>query len=97
MSTAENRCPYCDSILSQAYFIIGGGVWCCEDKDYMEHHVAGDAIETYGVRNGNNVTVRPPKPLHCLIGGSGWHGGHGTWPKEGLFCQNCLAFVVKAR
>lgn len=81
--------------MSRAYFQIGGGVWCCEDKDFMEHHVAGD-LETFGMRRGDTMIVSPPKPLHCLIGASGVRDG-GIWPKEGLFCQDCLAFVVRPR
>ena len=44
MSTQQKSCPYCGSVMVGAYFVIGGGVWCCEDKDFMEHYVAGDGF-----------------------------------------------------
>jgi hypothetical protein len=97
MPTAQKSCPYCDSVMVEAYFIISGGVWCCEDKQYMEHHVAGD-LEKYSTRGDEGTLfVSPPSPLRCIIGSRGWRAGHGSWPKEGLLCKNCLAFVMKSR
>ena len=94
MPTEQKSCPYCGSVMSEAYFIIGGGVWCCEDKEYMECHVAGK-LEDYTTRDGDTLFVKPPSPLHCLIGSTGWKNHRVKWPKEGLFCKKCLAFVVK--
>jgi hypothetical protein len=94
MPTEQKSCPYCGSVMAEAYFIIGGGVWCCEDKEYMECHVAGE-LEKYSTAVDEcNSIVTPPSSLHCIIGSKGWHGGHEKWPKEGLFCKKCLTFVI---
>ena len=96
MSTEQKACPYCGSVMVGAYFVIGGGVWCCEDKDFMEHYVAGDLDSTpYATTSGNDTYITSPKPLHCMIGASGYRGDKGDWPKEGLLCTTCLAFVIK--
>jgi len=84
------------SVMVGAYFVIGGGVWCCEDKDFMEHYVAGDLDSTpYATTSGNDTYITSPKPLHCMIGASGYRGDKGDWPEEGLLCTTCLAFVIK--
>ena len=95
MLTSEFHCPFCKAIMTPAYFVIGGGVWCCENKDFMEHYVAGDLDSTpYATNRGNNTFITSPNPMHCIIGNSGYRGG-GHWPKEGLLCEKCLTFVIK--
>ena len=89
-------CPYCDSPLVAVHFIIGGGVWFCESKEYLTLHCTRyDALtdaDKHRLRELNKS-----HPLHCIIGGSGFRSEHATWPKEGLYCENCGAFVVRSR
>lgn len=94
MPTDQKSCPYCGAMMAESYFVVGGGVWCCEDKEFMENYVSR-TLDEYGTIVEDGLIITPPKPLHCLIGDSGYRGGHGNWPKEGLFCRECLTFVIK--
>jgi hypothetical protein len=76
-----------------AYFIIGGGVWFCESKEYLEHRLTGFPEQDAA----RMEQINRQKPMHTLIGSSGYHKGHGTWPKDGLYCEQCGTFVVKAK
>ncbi len=79
--------------MHHVYVITSGGVWFCESKEYLEYHVAGvPTAEGDRMREVNKAT-----PMHCVIGASGYNKGHGTWPKDGLYCIDCGTISVKTK
>jgi hypothetical protein len=74
----------------EVFFVIGGGVWCCESKQYMENYISGTPPSG---EQGSSKRL----PMHNVIGRRGYRGEGENWPKEGLLCENpeCLTFIVK--
>src|SRR5688572_13768904 len=85
---ANDTCPYCDSPMRVAWFLIGGGVWFSESRDRAMRF--GLPLEQRKPDEGSH------SPVHCVIGERG-HRGPGTWPKEGLYCERCGTIVVKTK
>ena len=95
MDTEETKpCPYCDSPMAAVHFIIGGGVWYCESKEFLDLHCSDfSALDDADKRRMR--TLNKQHPLHCIIGGSGFHDLNATWPKSGLYCNSCGTFTIK--
>jgi hypothetical protein len=77
--------------MKRGYFLIGGGVLFAESTVALGPLFASKAdiermLET-------EETNRP----HVIVGGQGYHLDPKNWPKPGMFCQDCLAIVVKVR
>lgn len=96
ISETSDLCPYCDSPMAAVHFIIGGGVWYCESREYLTLHCSD-----YGaLKDADKQHMRELNrkyPLHCIVGGSGFRDVHATWPKPGLYCRSCGAFTIKAK
>jgi hypothetical protein len=72
----------------EVYISMSGGTWLSESKQLMEALIMG-----YEHVRAPDESPAKRKPIHCVVGGSGYRVGN--WPKEGLFCPECLSFVVK--
>jgi len=85
------KCPYCGENMFEGYFIISGGVWWNESREYLESYI------------GSHQSSKQPDccpqqhPMHCIIGSRGYHGGNEEWPKVGFLCKNstCLCIVMR--
>jgi hypothetical protein len=87
----NGACPYCGQPMKRGYFLIGGVVMFAEStmafgpvfatKPDIDLMLEGEQIH----------------PPHVIVGGSGYHADPKNWPKTGMFCQDCLAIVVKLR
>lgn len=86
-------CPYCDSPLQEVYVITNGGMWFCESREYLEYHVAGGPPDL----RDRMAQLSREKPLHCVIGSSGYTKGYGTWPKHGFYCSSCGAITIQTK
>jgi hypothetical protein len=83
-------CPYCGHEMSKVFVKISGGVWLSESTERIRR--ACGQVDDEQLQE----PVNPDEPpLHCVVGNKGYKSG--TWPKDGLFCLNCLTFTVKTR
>jgi hypothetical protein len=92
------QCPYCQSEMLPVFVMISGGVWLSQSRARIRRvgRVSRDGFlpPSEEELTQSRVDEHEP-PLHCVIGGSGYKAG--TWPKDGLYCPNCHAFVVKQK
>lgn len=75
------------------HVITNGGVWFCESREYLQYHIGAiPDSEAKRMREINKTT-----PMHCVIGNSGYTQGHGAWPKDGLYCEECGTIAIKTK
>ena len=91
MKPVETLCPFCAQPMSRGFFLIGGGVL------FAESTVALGPIFASKPDIDRMLEGHPAKPVHVVVGGKGYHLDPQNWPKPGMFCQACLAVVVKLR
>jgi hypothetical protein len=83
-------CPYCGTVMTNVFVITNGGVWLSESKGRMRERLGLDYSQ---VNEGETPVDSTVADVHCVIGDRGYRSG--TWPKDGMFCNNCYAFLIR--
>jgi hypothetical protein len=84
-------CPYCGQSMKPGYYLIGGGVLFAKSTVALGPVFASKFdIERMLETDETNLP-------HVIVGGKGYQLDPKNWPKRGMFCQDCLAIVVKVR
>jgi hypothetical protein len=77
--------------MKAGHFLIGGSVI------FAESTVSFGPLYANGPDINRMVEGEKAKPLHCIVGQSGYRKDTERWPKPGMFCESCLTLLISVR
>jgi hypothetical protein len=77
--------------MKAGHFLIGGSVI------FAESTVSFGPLYANARDIDQMVEGEEARPLHCIVGRNGYRADTARWPKPGMFCESCLAFLISVR